>query len=1015
MTSRQVLRVLAGALAVLCTTREARAQQTVLLSGDPNHREIWHGETSGSQTGLNLDRGDVGAGDSRRDLITGAPGYDSNRGRVYVNLSGPIRRGDNSFAAAEVNLTGGSVGDRFGEATAAGYITAREDAVPLPNRDLVVGAPGANGGAGAVYMFLRGLTSGSHLTPVNARLTIVGAPAGARLGATLATGDLNGDGYREIIAGAPGVGKVYVIKGGPSITGTVDLSSPSAAFFTINGSAPAGVGRSLAAGNITGHSDISYDLAIGAFNEGGGVGAVYVIRARTPSNPFPSTMTLTSDADHRFGGIDAGDFAGKSIEIGPFDNDTTSDLIIGAPYASGPGNSRPQGGEVYVIWGSPTLASRSLANADLTIYGAAAGIHEGWELSTGDVDRHFPYDLVSLAPEANGGIGELHMVLGRPRTSFPATLDFAAGTTMDRRIVGDPAAGKIETALVYDLTGEGVEDIVAGVPNGANGWVYVAFSPVFEAIMTYPAPGQNNATTNHAFEWTPVENADMYRLLIGSGTGRSDFYDSGETTATSIMVPPLPTGRTLFARIMTRIASVWRSKDSTFVLPTPATFIFPSPGMSGVRPGYFTWTGASGAEAYRLQVGTSPGANDLTDSGDITTTSAFVFSMPPSRTIYARINTKLTGVYAWTDIAFTTAAANAAGADSPGRGIGANFGGDPGGDVLLYKPGSGPWSLQISTPDGFAAVNSGLWASGWSIEPADFNGDGLTDLFYYRPSTGQWFKGINMGGGSFDYFGSTWATGWNVTVEDMNGDGKSDVFVYNPTTGRWFKCLSTGTGTGDFDYTWTGVWGTGWSVYPADFNGDGRGDIFVYNANASSDPNSGKWFRVISQPDNSFAYDGGTVRWANDWQVTPGDFNGDGQTDLFLYRPNGQWARVVWVNNQPVYESGTWGTGWTIRKGDFNGDGLSDLFVYNKTTGLWFVVITERSGALSYYGGQYWAPNWDVSVSDFNSDGRADLLVYNASNGMAFQCITISPGMFDFKQSNFGSGFTVIASRTILP
>jgi hypothetical protein len=523
MTSMIVRRTAAAVLAALAVTAStANAQSTVFLANDSTTREVWRGETAGSEAGLSLDRGDVSAGDGRRDLIVGAPGWNASTGRVYVVFAGPVRRGQTSLANANVLLTGAAPGDRFGAATAAGYITARELAQPLPHRDLVVGAPGASGGAGAVYVYLRGLVHGEDLDTSDALLTITGAPAGAQLGAALATGDLDGDGYREIIAGAPGVGRVYVVRGGPSISGTVNLSIPSAAFFVIQGSAADGVGRSLAAGDLYGHgidgTNTIYDLAIGAANEAGG-GAVYIIRGRT-ANTFPGTMVLGTEADARFGGIDTGDQAGLAVEIAPFDRDGIYDLIVGAPRGDGPGNSRADGGEVYVIWGSATLASRSFGSANLTIYGAAAGHMEGSDLAYGSIARGVSVDIVSLAPGASTR-GELHALLGRLRTAFSATYDLAT-TLPDRTFVSTPSGATIASTLIYDLTGEGFEDVVAGVPAGAEGLVYVSFSPSAQdsgepndSYLTSTALTPAVAASSRIFT---LNDVDWYRFTLHKDT-----------------------------------------------------------------------------------------------------------------------------------------------------------------------------------------------------------------------------------------------------------------------------------------------------------------------------------------------------------------------------------------------------------------------------------------------------------------------------------------------------------------
>lgn len=338
-----------------------------------------------------------------------------------------------------------------------------------------------------------------------------------------------------------------------------------------------------------------------------------------------------------------------------------------------------------------------------------------------------------------------------------------------------------------------------------------------------------------------------------------------------------------------------------------------------------------------------------------------------------------------------------------------DFDGNGLGDAFLYNASNGAWSMQLtSRPGAFIEASNGVWGTNWIVRAANFDGNAFADLFLYNQSTGQFVKAIGIGNGQFTYYGYMWAYGWQPTILDLNGDGLSDVFLYNSVNGSWFRCLTV-TGASDFVYT-TGLWAPGWHVYPADFNADGRADLFLYNGNAPADSNSGRWFRVVSETDGSFRYVAGDVRWANDWEITPGDFDGDGRSDMFLYRADGRWFRVSFTATGAMYIGGTWGSGWTIRAGDFDGDRVADLFLYHGVNGRWFVVTSDPSGAFSYFEGA-WAPDWRMHISDLNADGISDLLLYNVFNGTWIQAITLAPGLFSYDTGNWGPGWTVIAQK----
>jgi hypothetical protein len=152
----------------------------------------------------------------------------------------------------------------------------------------------------------------------------------------------------------------------------------------------------------------------------------------------------------------------------------------------------------------------------------------------------------------------------------------------------------------------------------------------------------------------------------------------------------------------------------------------------------------------------------------------------------------------------------------------------------------------------------------------------------------------------------------------------------------------------------------------ADFNGNGTTDLAVYR------PSQGYWF-----------VNGGatTPFGANGDIPVPGDYDGDGDTDIAVFRPsNGVW----FVNGGPIT---AWGaTGDIPVPGDYDGDGDTDMAVFRPSTGTWFI-----------QGGQSvaWGTSGDIPVpGDYNGDGRTDVAVFRPSNGVWFVKGLINPTAF---------------------
>lgn len=481
---------MAGLALFLAVPNVANAQDISLAGGGAD--QTWKGTKANARAGAWMDLGDI-SGDARRDLIAAAPGVPGVTGAVYVIYGGPERTGEFNLANADVVISSTDATALFGTSTAAGNVMNVDGSNP---KNLAIGAPGVNGGRGAVYLYATGWAVGTALTQANATYRILGAP-GDQLGMALATGDLDKDGRRELIIGAPGNNRVYIIKGSASLSGTLDLATnPGGAARTITAG---GIGNVLIAGDITG--DGIYDLMVGArsqslvFAYAGTVGTI-------PSTPIIS-----------FSGINPGDAAGASIRLLDLDADNANDLVIGAPGSDGPGGGRSNAGSIYVFFGPIAAGAYSVAQAHAVFHGAAANHEAGERITTGDINRDTPNDLVILSPGGSGGAGVLNIYYGRPRASIGTlsgatrVVDFAVAGQVSRRILGDPAAGAIASAQVYEVTGEGARDVIVGVPavDGNTGKLFFTISPrlrISRTTETLVANKGGSATSSTAIAVT---------------------------------------------------------------------------------------------------------------------------------------------------------------------------------------------------------------------------------------------------------------------------------------------------------------------------------------------------------------------------------------------------------------------------------------------------------------------------------------------------------------------------------
>jgi len=285
------------------------------------------GEDSSDGAGYSVSGvGDVD-GDGLDDLLIGASANDaggSSAGAAYLVL-GPVT-GQVELGSADAKLIGEAEEDWAGLAVAgAGDVDGDG------HDDLLVGARNNDTGwsdSGTAYLVLGPVTGELDLGSADARLT--GEDSGDHAGQSVSgAGDVNGDGYEDVLVGSMGngeggieAGAAYVVLG--PVTGDLDLGSAQAKLMGESAADTAGSSLS-GAGDIDG--DGFDDLLVGASNVdtgGQNSGATYLLLG-----PVTGTYDLSSAEAKIICELDSCNSGQAVSGVGDMNNDGLDDVLVG--------------------------------------------------------------------------------------------------------------------------------------------------------------------------------------------------------------------------------------------------------------------------------------------------------------------------------------------------------------------------------------------------------------------------------------------------------------------------------------------------------------------------------------------------------------------------------------------------------------------------------------------------------------------------------------------------------------
>ena len=239
---------------------------------------------------------------------------------------------------------------------------------------------------------------------------------------------------------------------------------------------------------------------------------------------------------------------------------------------------------------------------------------------------------------------------------------------------------------------------------------------------------------------------------------------------------------------------------------------------------------------------------------------------------------------------------------------------------------------------------------------------GQSNLFTSPPHTAAIFR-FNTHGSPDDTFG---ANGRIISPIGSHDSIFSSVDILSNG-----KILAGGTSSNGLNDDFTAVRYLGDAVSnraPFDFDGDGKTDIGIFRPVGAFS----EWWINQSGNGQTFALQFG----ASTDKIAPADFTGDGKADIAFFRPaSGEWY-ILRSEDFSFFALPFGANGDIPVPADYDADGKADFAVFRPSSSTWF--ISQSSGAPTRIE-QFGATGDQPVVSDYDGDGKADVGIFRSA------------------------------------